>query len=373
MPAREPRTVGVEEELLLLAPESAQLVGVAQQVCAEGIPGVVNELKADQLELVSGVHTDLTELAADLLTRRRVATDAALRHGARLVGVGTHLLDERPTSFPGERYERIGNTFGLLARDQLSCGVHVHVGIANQVEGIAVLDRINAWLPVVRAISANSPFARGVDSGHASWRSIILSQLPNSGPAPLWHTTARYDAAIRGLIDTGVAFDAGMFYYDARLSARFPTVEIRVGDIGASIGMSLLSAALSRALVSWAVADWSRGNRVLAVSEVLMSAASWQAARYGLTSDLLDPRTRCTTLAPAAEVVDALLTTVAEPLADTGDTDLVSGLLEPFLRGEVGAPAQRAVYASTQSLDAVADDLAAQVCTVPTVAVAQRG
>lgn len=360
-----PRTVGVEEELLLLAPDSARIVGVAQQICTEGIPGVVNELKADQVELVSGVHIDLAELSADLLARRAVAAAAAGRHGARLVGVGTHLLDERPTPFPGGRYDRIGRTFGLLARDQLTCGVHVHVGIANRVEGIAVLDRIRAWLPVLRAISANSPFARGVDSGHASWRSMVLSQLPNSGPAPLWHTTSGYDAAIRGLIDTGVAFDAGMFYYDARLSARFPTVEVRVGDVGAGIGTSVLSAALCRALVSWAVADWSRGNRVRAVSDVAMSAASWQAARYGLTAELLDPRTRCTTLVPAAEGVRALLDLVADPLADAGDTDLVSGLLESFLGGEVGAPAQRAVFASTQSLDAVADELAAHVSRAP--------
>lgn len=365
MPVPGPRTVGVEEELLLIAPEAASIVGVAQWVCAEGIPGVVNELKAEQIELVTGVHTELGALAGDLLNRRRSTAAAAARHGARLVGVGTHLLDERPTAFPGVRYDRIGTTFGLLARDQLTCGVHVHVGIANRVEGVAVLDRIRAWLPVLRAINANSPFARGVDTGHASWRSVILSQLPNSGPAPLWHTSAGYDAAIRGLVDTGVAFDAGMFYYDARLSARFPTIEIRVGDVGAGIGPSVLTAALCRALVSWAARDWARGARVTTVSDALLSAASWQAARYGLSAGLLDPRTRCTTLSPAPDVVAGLLALVAEPLADAEDVDVVTSLLAPVLNAEVGAPAQHAVWARTQSLDAVADDLAAQLCIEP--------
>ena len=116
-------------------------------------------------------------------------------------------------------------------RTFLTCGMHVHVAVADRHEGIAVLDRVRPWLAVLSALASNSPYWQGRDTGYASYRSIVLGRLPTVGPSPVWGSISVYDRVIREVINTGAAFDAGMVYYDARLSPRHPTIEIRVPDV----------------------------------------------------------------------------------------------------------------------------------------------
>ncbi len=119
----------------------------------------------------------------------------------------------------------------VKGRTFLTCGMHVHVAVADRHEGIAVLDRVRPWLAVLSALASNSPYWQGRDTGYASYRSIVLGRLPTVGPSPVWGSISVYDRVIREVINTGAAFDAGMVYYDARLSPRHPTIEIRVPDV----------------------------------------------------------------------------------------------------------------------------------------------
>ena len=116
------------------------------------------------------------------------------------------------------------------------------------------------WLPLLTAISANSPYWQGQDTGYASYRSIAWGQWPTAGPTETFGDVDGYHRAIKGLLDTGAAMDDGMIYFDARLSASYPTLEIRVPDVCTDVGDSALIAALARGLVDTAATDWAHGR-----------------------------------------------------------------------------------------------------------------
>ena len=139
----------------------------------------------------------------------------------------------------------------------------MHVGVASDAEGVAVLDRIGPWLAPLLALSANSPYWMGDDSGYASFRSQVWSRWPTAGPTRLFGTPEAYHAAVQGLVATGTILDQGMVYFDARLSARYPTVEIRVADVCLSADTATLLAALARGLVETAAraAELARTRR----------------------------------------------------------------------------------------------------------------
>jgi glutamate---cysteine ligase / carboxylate-amine ligase len=234
--------------------------------------------------------------------------------------------------------------------------MHVHVAIESDEEGVAVLDRIRPWLPVLLAISANSPFWHSRDTGYASWRSQVWKRWPTAGPSEPFGDVAGYRAAAAALMEVGAAIDEGMLYFDARLAQSYPTIEVRVADVCTEIDDVMLIAALCRGLVNAAVEDWRDGVPVPTWRTDVLGAAHWRAARDGLTHDLLDPTDRRTK--PARDVLDALTGRVRPWLDATDDTAAVDSALERLLAGGAGATRQRAVHESRGSLEAVVADLA---------------
>jgi carboxylate-amine ligase len=259
-----------------------------------------------------------------------------------------------PRTTPKERYLRMAQQFGLTEAEQLTCGCHVHVGVDSPEEGVGVLDRIRGWLPVLTALSANSPFWQGADSGYASFRSQAWGRWPTAGPIEVQGTVQRYRALIDGLVASGVALDEGMVYFDARLSARYPTLEVRVADVCLRVEDAVLVAALARALVETAAEEWRRGSPPADIPVTLLRLASWRASRSGLEDVLLHPadlRPR-----PARRVVDALVDHVRPALAESADLPRVEELLADLLDRGSGARRQRAVLAGGAGLVDVVRD-----------------
>jgi glutamate---cysteine ligase / carboxylate-amine ligase len=216
---------------------------------------------------------------------------------------------------------------------------------------VAVLDRVRPWLAPLLAVSANSPLWRGVDTGYASWREQEWKRWPTSGPTGLFGSLSAYRELVRALVASGSALDERMLYFDARLSATWPTVEIRVADVCLDVEDAVLVAALARALVTTALRDAQAPAPAVPV-EVLRSA-SWVASRHGTNGPLVDPvelRAR-----PAQQVLARLGAHVREALEDAGDAALVrEGLERVLCRG--GAAVQRAALArggASAALDAV--------------------
>ena len=161
------------------------------------------------------------------------------------VGLPPTLPQEFPvTDTP--RYHDIAERFGMIAHEQGICGCHVHVDVPDRDAAIAVSNRLRPWLPLLLALTANSAVYRNADTGHASWRSVLWARWPSAGPPPHFDSADEYDAAVHLLVHSGVIRDNGMVYWDVRPSANFPTVEVRVADVPATVAETVLFAALVR-------------------------------------------------------------------------------------------------------------------------------
>ncbi len=195
------------------------------------------------------------------------------------------------------------------------------------------------------AVSANSPFWQETDTGFASYRHEAWGRFPSAGPNELFHSVENYERAIDALVATDALLDRGMVYFDARLSATFPTVEIRVADVCLHGADAVLLAGLVRGLVLTAAREWRDGVQADPVRLELLRVAHWTAARWGLDSNLLHPRTWRP--APARAVVELLLDHITSALTETGDLPLVRAQLDTVLARGTGAEWQRAQRAAS--------------------------
>jgi glutamate---cysteine ligase / carboxylate-amine ligase len=345
------RTFGVEEELMLVDPVSGTPASAGdtvhdaavQRLGANADRLVEREFKMEQTEIGSTPTDDVVALRDELLAVRRTVAAAAGSTGVHVVAIATNPFVVNPTLTENERYARMAEMYGIIAAQQLTCGQHIHVAIDSAEEGVAALDRIRGWLPLLVALSANSPYWQGRDTGYASYRSIAWGQWPTAGPTETFGTVEGYHRAISDLQTTGAAMDDGMIYFDARLSASYPTLEIRVPDVSMDVGDSALIAALARALVDTASAEWRHGHPAEPIRIEVLRGAAWRAARFGLTGELHDHRSR--TLVPAWAMIDALVQHVLRALRANGDLDFVLAGIDRLRGRGTGADVQRAEFA----------------------------
>ncbi|MBB3084136.1 carboxylate--amine ligase/circularly permuted type 2 ATP-grasp protein [Geodermatophilus sabuli] len=348
-------TLGAEEELHLIDLASWELSAQAPQVLSR-LPSASYsaEIQRTTVETNTAVVTTLSELREELLRLRKELVAVAGREGLGVAAVGT---SPRSTFADFEltttgRYSRMQEQYRLLVDEQLICGTQIHVGVSDRDLAVDIAQRIARDLPVLLALSASSPFWNGQDTGYASIRSIIWQRWPTAGsPGPL-ASAREYDELLADLIGSGVIADAKMAYFDVRPSSHAPTLELRVCDACPLVDDAVLIAGLFRAMLRAAELDIEAGRPYLPVPPPLHRAALWQAARSGLSRDLVaaapHPRPR-----PGAEVVRGLLDRLRPQLEELGDWDAVSELTETALARGNSADRQRAVYAERGDLDDV--------------------
>jgi carboxylate-amine ligase len=359
------RKVGVEEELLLVHPETGELANAAGAVLhdqrtnpADGPPAwatqdLEGELLRDMIETHTDPTEDLAEIARQIRAARRTAITAAGDVGVAVAVTGTPPLGSTmPVVSAHPRYERIVQEFGDTGRGAGTFGMHVHVDIGDDEEGVRVIDGLRPWLPLLTALSANSPYASGRETGYASWRQQVWTRWPTAGTAEPYGSATEYRRVGETMMRLGAALDQGMLYYDARLSEAYPTVEIRVADACTDVDDGVLVAALARALVETLadgrrLADQPRSD--------LLRAAWWRAARYGLSGDLVHPVTW--DLVPAGTALEALVEAVGPALEEAGDTALVAEGLARVATTGTGAQRQRQAFERTGELQGVVADL----------------
>ena len=335
------RQVGVEEEFLLFDADRPRLVDLGAAVVAAASADddaqFEKELKKAQAESASAPTKSLADLAAELTERRAELVHAAGERGARVVASGTCPVPGHTSTTDDRRYRQMAARFAATARRQLTCAMHVHVDLESRAEGVRVLNRLGGWLPVLIALAANSPFHEGRDTGYAGYRRMVWDEWPTAGVTGRFADEDDYAATVRQLIASGAARDEAMIYFDARLSARYPTVEIRVCDVCLDAEDAVTIAGLSRALVATVAADDSAPQ----VRTELATAAGWRAARWGMTEQLVDLRDD-TTLVPAWDLVDALFDYVESALDAAHDGDRVTAGLARIRERGTGAQRQRA-------------------------------
>ena len=352
-------TLGVEEEFVLLDPSSGAAVPVGPDLVRmlDGEPGVQQELMQFQVETGTSVCTGLDDVGSELIRLRRLVADAAERLGCRLVATGI-----APFRTPGlaavsdqPRYRALEQHFGPLLTDSGgTCGCHVHVGVPSRDLGVQVLARLRPWLASLLAITVNSPIADGRDTAWGSWRYPVWSRWPTAAPPEVWPDAVAYDAAVDRLINQGVALDEQGVYLFARLSTRYPTVEVRVADVCLDVETAVLLAGLTRALIATALAEARRGTQVPAAPWV--DAALAAGARHGLAGAGVDPFTGRTV--SARSLRSRLLDHVDAALSDRGDAESVVRLLRRLDNRGTGADRQRAFLADAVSVPEFVEALA---------------
>jgi len=342
------RTIGVEEEFLLVAEDGsprAVAAAVLQHASSQGDgddagePGgnLEKEFAQEQVETSTHPCTDLGALLEEVRAGRWRADSSAQHAGARIAALATSPRDVEPTVVVNRRAQDIATEFAQTARDQLTCGCHVHVEVADDEEGVRVVDHLRRWNPVLLALSTNSPFWRGDDSGYQSFRSQVWGRWPTTGATAPFGDAATYRDTVRSLVESGTILDTGMVYFDARLSARYPTVEVRVADVCLDPEDAVLLGALVRGLADTALDGATEPGPQPRAEEVRV--AGWRAARSGLTGDLVSPATGRPVR--AAQAVDELVRHVTPALERTGDLAWVREHLDALLRRGNGAQQQR--------------------------------
>ncbi|MEU6355516.1 glutamate--cysteine ligase [Streptomyces sp. NPDC047072] len=348
------RTVGVEEELLLVDPETGEPQALSAAVLAraaqdEGDQDVFEkELHNQMLEFATHPQSGMEELRVEIVRCRKEAARHAGEIGCTVAALATSPLPVSPSVGVGRRYQWMADQYGIATREQLVLGCHVHVSVESDEEAVAVVDRIQPWLSVLNALSANSPYWQGKDTGYHSYRSRVWQRWPSAGPTEPFRSAERYHRRVADMVATGVILDEGMIYFDARLSRNYPTVEIRVSDVCLQADTAVLLATLARGLVETAARDWRADREVVAHSVSLLRLAAWQAARSGLGDELLHPATMHRM--PAKAVVRALLEHTEEALADAGDLDDARASCDGLLEHGNGARVQRELLERTGSL-----------------------
>ncbi|WP_406816162.1 glutamate--cysteine ligase [Mycobacterium sp. M23085] len=316
-------TIGAEEEFLLINPQTGEPAPQNEAVAAQARQRGVElqlELSSCQVETTSQVASTSAELGAELSRLRRTAAQAAEAAGVQLLACA--LPPTTPHRFPvtdTPRYRRIGEDFGMIAHEQGICGCHVHVQVPDRAAAIHVSNWLRPWLPSLLALSANSRVYRNADSGHASWRSVLWRRWPAAGAPPFFASPDEYDDAVRMLVETGVILDKDMIYWDVRPSADFPTVEVRVADVPATVAETVLLATLIRAAVMTALVAPDEARRL---PPGALRAAYWKSAHDGLagrTLDLINGRGAV----PASEQLGALVRRVRPALESLGEYDSV--------------------------------------------------
>jgi carboxylate-amine ligase len=348
-------TFGVEEEFLLLDRVNGLPMWIADAVLdAVERPGpprpqssLTREVLRCQVESATPICRTAAELEAHLRSARFRLAAAADAQGAVLSPVGAAPLGEPHASVTAsDRYLAMHDAVPALLNEQLLNGMHVHVAVPNRAAGVDVLNRLRPRLHILLALAANSPLWRGLDSGFASWRSVHAQRWPVEGPSPYFRGTEDYEGRVETLLHSGVIMDRAMLYWHARVSERYPTVEIRVSDVALDAATAVHCASLARALVSQALSEGLRALPVPRPAPDAVRAAAWQAAHLGLSDRLLDltpAHGRRPGLRPAAELVLEVAEAACASLPPAERDTTLAGV-QLVLDSGGGAQRQRAAF-----------------------------
>src|SRR3954464_13086160 len=343
-------TVGIEEELMILDPDSYALVNAIDDLLADSPDGEIKpELMESVLEISTKPCPDVREAGTALRALRRQVRDIADKRGLLIGSAGTHPLarweDQRITAAP--RYRDLVSELRFVARQEIIFGLHVHVGVDDPDKAIHVANGMRLHVPVLLGLSANSPFWRADQTGLMSTRTPIFRAFPRVGIPPYYRDWADYDRQISFMVDAGVMADYTYLWYDVRPHPKFGTVEIRVCDSQTRVEHTLALTALIQAMVKELAEHYAAGEQLADYPWQMLDENKWLAARHGLDGELVD--------LPSSERVGARdlarrqLDRLREHAQQVGSEADFAGIEDLIQRGS-GAERQVVVYEANHDL-----------------------
>jgi glutamate---cysteine ligase / carboxylate-amine ligase len=354
-------TLGVEEEFFLVDPATRTPRPRSDEVLAcvapEAAEQVCGEFTRYQIEVKTSPTAEADQLRVELAAMRAAANAAAADCGLRLCASGTPVLSGGRDGAVGDhpRYRAGVTQYRAMLDDFAVCAMHVHVLLPDRELAVLVSNHLRPWLPTLLAVSANSPFHDGADTGYADWRAIVRSRFPCLGPPPYAESLHRHTELAEAFAESGAMLDARMPFWDIRPNPVVPTVEIRTMDVPADVDDTVALATIVRALVMTVVERARAGDPGPALNAELLRAAYWRAARDGWSGCTVDPVTGRLVAAKvaAAQLVDY----IGPALADCADTARVADFMDRLAARGTGAEQQRVSAARTGDLTGVVDDL----------------
>ncbi len=287
-------TIGIEEEYQIIDPKSRELKPFIQKFLEQGQIVLQEQIKAEQLqcqvEVGSEVCRSITEARQELIRLRRSIAHLASRNGLRIAAASTHPFSswQEQDVTEAERYIKLQENFGDVARRMLIFGMHVHIGVPDKELRIDVMDQSLYFLPHLLALSTSSPFWHSRNTGLKSYRSVVFESLPRTGLPPSLRSYAEYERLVNVLVQTNCIEEPTQIWWDVRPHPKFPTIEFRVFDVCTKIDEALCLAALLVAIVGKLIRlrhdnqAWRRYPRHLIYEN------KWRAIRYGIDGRLID-------------------------------------------------------------------------------------
>ena len=305
-------TVGIEEEYLLVDPETRDLVHDAGADVLEECRNVLGERVAHeflqaQIEVATGVCADMPEAREELKDLRRTVIGIAESHGMSLIAASTHPFADWGIQqvTDQDRYIGLARDMQAVVRRLVICGMHVHVGIDDPDLRIDLMNQASYFLPHMLALTASSPFWRGMDTGLKSYRMSVFYSMPRTGLPEEFSSWGEYQRHVGVLVSVGLIEDASKLWWDLRPSARFPTLEMRIADVCTRVDDGIAIASLYQALLGTLFHRRLANQKWRTYADMLVSENVWRAQRYGVTDSLVDFGRG--ELVPVPDLVDELI------------------------------------------------------------------
>ena len=308
----EPLSLGIEEEYLLIDPETRALAARPPAAfmtrCKEILgPRVTHEFLQSQVEIGTGVCATVGEARSELMALRQGVAEAAREHGMAVIAASTHPWahwhEQEPVDL--ERYRILGAEHRSLARRMSICGMHVHAGIRDKNLRVDLMSQVCYFMPHLLALSTSSPFWEGHDTGLKAFRPIIIGDLPRSGMPETFESWNDWTELLDDLAETGMVTDPSKIWWDLRPSSRHPTLELRICDICTFLEDGLTIAALYQSVLGFLLHLRKNNQRWRQYRRILILENKWRAQRYGIEAELGDFGRRTT--APLAELIDEMI------------------------------------------------------------------
>jgi carboxylate-amine ligase len=353
-------TLGIEEEFAIVDPQTRELKSHIQEILEDGKVTLKERVKPEMhqsvVELGTEICRDIADARNHVTQLRAELASLAARAGLKIASVGTHPFshwrDQLITE--GERYKEIVRDMQLLARANLIFGLHVHVGIADREAAVQVMNQARYFLPHIYALSVNSPFWVGHDTGLKGYRLKVFERFPRTGIPDAFESLSEYEDYCKLLVKTGCIDNAKKIWWDIRLHPFFDTLEMRVCDAQSRVEDTLAIAALIQAIVARLHKLLHQNITFRVYRRRLLDENRWRAARYGIEGKLIDFGKQEET--DTRSLIHELLDFIAPEVDELGSHREMAHI-ERILREGTGADRQLATFARTNSINAVVDQI----------------
>lgn len=356
-------TLGIEEEYQVIDPKTRELTSHDQQIVEEAAKVIDDQVKAEMHQAVVEVGThickDINDAKEQVTHLRKTISEVAGSLGYKIGAAGTHPFSEweKQLITPNPRYDEIINELQDTARSNLIFGLHVHVGVEDKSMAVHLVNSLRYFLPHFYALSTNSPFWEGRNTGFKSFRTKVFDKFPRTGIPGIFQTYSEYQHYLDILVKTKCIDNPKKIWWDVRIHPFFPTIEVRICDVPLTIQETVCITALIQATVAKLYKLRLQNLNFMNYHRALINENKWRAARYGVDGKMID--------FGKEEEVDSkylireLIDFVDDVVDDLGSRHEIEKI-EDILKNGTGADRQIAIYNKNKDLTEVVDYITEQ-------------